>query len=340
MAASSFLCLARPTDRRVPAWLARALEFADAAGDRSRQLGTLTTLAWHHFIRSLWGTARDTAEAEGFALRLAELGEELGAIDMAVHGRSLLAIMARFSGRLDDAAAPSRGITAVQRLGRRRELSLDRVGRHLRRGRGPGCLGARPSRRTRCLPRPRRRDGAARHRDGTDRGRTGRGGVGALRRRRPARPGALRRPRRRAQRTGPRARGTEPTRRCPGSNAPPLSARALEAPPAIAAAAALRAEITGDMAGLPPPRPRPRASARRWSCGPMPPVATWPRSTPCAAARRRSACPVCSSGSRHPSRRSPRGSGRQLASDASCPTMPSVSLCRIGNDPPQWGQRM
>ena len=57
VAASSFLCLARPTDRRVPGWLAQALEFADQAGDRSRQLGTLTTLAWHHFIRSLWGTA-------------------------------------------------------------------------------------------------------------------------------------------------------------------------------------------------------------------------------------------------------------------------------------------
>ena len=30
VAASSFLCLARPTDRRVPEWLAEALEFADA----------------------------------------------------------------------------------------------------------------------------------------------------------------------------------------------------------------------------------------------------------------------------------------------------------------------
>ncbi|HEY5023338.1 MAG TPA: adenylate/guanylate cyclase domain-containing protein [Acidimicrobiales bacterium] len=113
VAASSFLCLARPTDRRVPEWLARALEFADATGDRSRQLGTLTTLAWHHFIRSLWGTAVDTAEAEGFARRLAELGEERGAVDMAVHGTSLLAIMARFSGRLDEAA---RHAEALQRF--------------------------------------------------------------------------------------------------------------------------------------------------------------------------------------------------------------------------------
>ena len=114
MAASSFLCLARPTDQRVPEWLAQALEFADETGDRSRQLGTLTTLAWHHFIRSLWGTARDTAEAEGFARRLAELAEDLGALDMAVHGRSLLAIMARSSGRLDEAAHHA---AVLQRLG-------------------------------------------------------------------------------------------------------------------------------------------------------------------------------------------------------------------------------
>jgi len=52
----------------------------------------------------LWGTPEDTAEAEGFARRLAEQAEELGALDMAVHGRSLLAIMARFTGRLDEAA--------------------------------------------------------------------------------------------------------------------------------------------------------------------------------------------------------------------------------------------
>ena len=113
VAASSFLCLARPTDRRVPEWLSQALEFADRSGDRSRQLGTLITLAWHHFIRTLWGTARDTAEAEGFALRLAELAEELGAIDMAVHGRSLLAITARFSGRADEASVQAE---ALQRL--------------------------------------------------------------------------------------------------------------------------------------------------------------------------------------------------------------------------------
>jgi class 3 adenylate cyclase/tetratricopeptide (TPR) repeat protein len=100
VAASSFLCLAKPTDRRVPTWLADALEFADETGDRMRQVASLSPLAWHHFLRSIWGGPADTAEAERFALRLAELAEDIGATDMAMHGRSLLAITARFSGRI------------------------------------------------------------------------------------------------------------------------------------------------------------------------------------------------------------------------------------------------
>jgi tetratricopeptide (TPR) repeat protein len=104
MAASSLMSLAKPTDPRVSGWLAEALEYADAAGDRSKQLNTLTTLTWNHFIRSFCGRASDMAEAERFARRLAELAEDLGARDQAVQGWSLLAVMARLSGRLEEAA--------------------------------------------------------------------------------------------------------------------------------------------------------------------------------------------------------------------------------------------
>jgi hypothetical protein len=97
---SSFLCLAKPTDPRVPEWLALALKFADESGDRMKQVSALTSLAWHHFLRSLWGGPTDTAIAERLALRLAEVSEDLGAIEPAIHARSLLAIMARFSGRV------------------------------------------------------------------------------------------------------------------------------------------------------------------------------------------------------------------------------------------------
>jgi class 3 adenylate cyclase/tetratricopeptide (TPR) repeat protein len=104
VAASSFLCLAKPTDRRVPGWLAGALEFADESGDRMKQVSALSALAWHHFLRTMWGGPADTATAEQLALRLAEGAEEVGAIEMAIHGRSLLAIMARWSGRVRLAA--------------------------------------------------------------------------------------------------------------------------------------------------------------------------------------------------------------------------------------------
>ena len=104
VAASSFLCLVRPTDRRVPLWLAGALQFADEAGDRMKQVAALSPLAWHHFLRSMWGGPADTIDAERFALRLAEVSEDLGAMEGAMHGRSLLALAARYSGRIHLAA--------------------------------------------------------------------------------------------------------------------------------------------------------------------------------------------------------------------------------------------
>ncbi|MGH9019042.1 MAG: ATP-binding protein, partial [Acidimicrobiales bacterium] len=61
IAVSAFLCLVKPADPRVPVWLAQTLEFADAAGDRSRQMNTLTTLAWNHFLRSFCGRPQDMA---------------------------------------------------------------------------------------------------------------------------------------------------------------------------------------------------------------------------------------------------------------------------------------
>jgi class 3 adenylate cyclase/tetratricopeptide (TPR) repeat protein len=113
VATSTFLCLVCPADPRVPGWLEGALDLADTTGDRSKQLTALATLAWHHFFRSFCGAPSDMGDADAFALRLAELAVELGAGDMAVHGYGLLAIMARFTGRLDEAATH---ITALQRL--------------------------------------------------------------------------------------------------------------------------------------------------------------------------------------------------------------------------------
>jgi class 3 adenylate cyclase/tetratricopeptide (TPR) repeat protein len=113
LATTSFLCIVKPTDHRVPAWLARALEFADATGDRGRQMSTLSTLTWNHFFRSLCGGPSDVAAAEGFARRLADLSEDLGIFDIAIQAWSLLVVMARLSGRIDEAAIRANDLQRV-----------------------------------------------------------------------------------------------------------------------------------------------------------------------------------------------------------------------------------
>lgn len=103
VSASSFLCLARPTDPRIPRWLEESLQFAEESGDRSKKMTALATLTWKNFFNSLTGSSRETAEAEGFAIGLAQLAEELGASDIAIHGWALLAFMERLTGHLDEA---------------------------------------------------------------------------------------------------------------------------------------------------------------------------------------------------------------------------------------------
>jgi class 3 adenylate cyclase/tetratricopeptide (TPR) repeat protein len=104
LAASSFLCIVKPTDKRVPGWLARSLEFADAVGDKSKQVSTLTTHVWHHFFRTFCGNEEQTEEAQRSARRLYELTEELGAHEVATHARGLMAIVKRLAGNFDEAA--------------------------------------------------------------------------------------------------------------------------------------------------------------------------------------------------------------------------------------------
>jgi class 3 adenylate cyclase/tetratricopeptide (TPR) repeat protein len=122
-ACTTLLSLARPEDPRVDTWLANALSTAAESGDRARQITALTTLTWNHFFKSMFGSADDTAEAEAFAARLSEVAEELGAFDMAVHGRSLKALMARFTGRFDEARAEIEALARTGTLERRHNES-------------------------------------------------------------------------------------------------------------------------------------------------------------------------------------------------------------------------
>lgn len=115
VATTSFLCLARPTDKRVPEWLAEALEYAEKAGDKSREMTVLTTLSWHKFFREFCGNAGEQAGARACARRMAELAEELGANDLAIHGWSLLAVMYRLTGELGEAA---QCVSALERHGK------------------------------------------------------------------------------------------------------------------------------------------------------------------------------------------------------------------------------
>ncbi len=63
---SSFLCIVKPADHRVPGWLADALAFADETGERAKQISALTPLAWNYFLRSMWGGSGRHRRRRGF----------------------------------------------------------------------------------------------------------------------------------------------------------------------------------------------------------------------------------------------------------------------------------
>lgn len=103
-AAVSFLALVRPDDERVPAWLEEAYAFGADTGDRHRQLNALVALAWNHYLRARLGGPAECDRAVAFTGKLAQLAAEVGSAELEVHGRSLAAHLARLTGRLDEAA--------------------------------------------------------------------------------------------------------------------------------------------------------------------------------------------------------------------------------------------
>jgi tetratricopeptide (TPR) repeat protein len=113
IAASSFICLVKPEDKRVPGWLEEALAYADVTGDRGRQLGTLVTLTWNRFFKAMCGGPDEVLEAEAFAERLVALAQELDSTETCIHGLGLMSVMARMSGRLQEA---TRLAEALQRV--------------------------------------------------------------------------------------------------------------------------------------------------------------------------------------------------------------------------------
>jgi tetratricopeptide (TPR) repeat protein len=126
-AVHSFLGLVRPHDPRVPDWLEDGLRYADDIGDRSRQLGALVSLAWHHYLRARLGGDADTRTADDYATRLASLGAELGSNEFHAHGTCMRSNLARLAGRLDDARNLAEQVRHYLEDGNPREATLSRA---------------------------------------------------------------------------------------------------------------------------------------------------------------------------------------------------------------------
>jgi class 3 adenylate cyclase len=103
MAAYRFLALVRPDDPHTREWVTESLQRAEEVGDRTAQVNSYNTLAWHHFLRSRLGGVDDTAELRHYVERAVECASELGMHEMEVHGLGLATNLARIQGRVDDA---------------------------------------------------------------------------------------------------------------------------------------------------------------------------------------------------------------------------------------------
>jgi hypothetical protein len=190
------------------------------------------------------------------ARRMAELAEQLGASDLAIHGWSLLAIMARMSGELDKAAKCTKALERVTRGMRPNDRWLAWA----------ATFSVTVARGERGLTPPFPPDTSSDPCDG-DGGAHGRGRVDP-RGSRPAKQSA-RFENSRHPDLGPigdlggvfyaiglvlAGRGSEAL---PWVERSGRAARALDAAPASTVAIALRAEITGDIADLPEPPAEP-----------------------------------------------------------------------------------
>ena len=86
MAVYRFLALARPDDHRAGDWLEEALLDAEDRGDRTAQLSSLISLAWHRFIRDRYGGPDELAAIADAAQRAAALAHEFGVPEFGATG--------------------------------------------------------------------------------------------------------------------------------------------------------------------------------------------------------------------------------------------------------------
>jgi class 3 adenylate cyclase/tetratricopeptide (TPR) repeat protein len=104
MAVYRFLALARPDDPRAGDWLEEALLDAQDRGDRTAQLSSLVSLAWHRFMRDRYGGPDELAAIDDVARRSLARAREFDIPEFGGYGLCIAAMVARLAGRLDEAA--------------------------------------------------------------------------------------------------------------------------------------------------------------------------------------------------------------------------------------------
>ena len=126
MAAISFRAMVRPDHPDVETWMHENLSYALELGDRSRHLGALVSLEWHHFLKSRLGGPSQTDEAHVWIDESIELATELGSSSILFQSLCLRANLARMGGRFGvarETVARARHLGALESSGERALLA-------------------------------------------------------------------------------------------------------------------------------------------------------------------------------------------------------------------------
>ncbi len=120
LATLSFRALVRPDHPDVESWLHDSLAYSIELGDRSRHLAVLSSLQWHHYLRSRLGGEAETAIARAWIDETVALASEFGWTDALMQSRTLSANLARMAGDFE---------TATKQIAEARTLeNVDSVG--------------------------------------------------------------------------------------------------------------------------------------------------------------------------------------------------------------------
>ena len=124
LATLSFRALVRPDDPDVETWLHDSLAYSVELGDRSRRLGVLGSLQWHHYLKSRLGGSKETASARAWIDETMSVAKEFGWHNIEMQSHCLRANLSRLSGDFTDAGAQVAAARMVEQTESAGELSL------------------------------------------------------------------------------------------------------------------------------------------------------------------------------------------------------------------------